>query len=42
MIGNDGDERLDISGDYGYQRDDISVDDGRRVFRSQETSHCSS
>ena len=43
MSGNNGDERQDISGRGGVdKRGDISVDDGRRGFRSQDSSHSSS
>ena len=40
MSGNDGGERRDISDYDGDDRgDDISVDNGIHIFRSQETSH---
>ena len=43
MSGDDGDERLDISGEYDDDdRGNISVHDGRHGFMSQETSHYSS
>ena len=41
MIGYDGHERRDISGDDGDERGDISVDGGRRGYKSQETRHSS-
>ena len=42
MSGNYGDEKQCIIGDYGDDRGDISVYDGRSGFRYQETSHSSS
>ena len=40
MSGNNGDERRYRNLDDGDMRGDISVDYGRHVFRSQETSQC--
>ena len=38
MSGDDGGYRQDIRGDNGDNRGDISVDDGRHGFISQDTS----
>ena len=35
MSGDDGDKRRDTSSDYGEERGDISVDDGRCGFLFQ-------
>ena len=40
IIGNDGKWKLNISHDDGDKRGDVSVDYGRRIYRSKYTSHC--